>query len=101
MSFIKVASLNQIPKNRGLCIKINNKAIALFAYQEKIYAMDHLCPHQLGPLSEGMQYENIVICPWHGWQFDIQSGETVMGGEGVKTYPVEIQGSDIYLALDE
>jgi len=37
------------------------------------------CPHQLGPLDEMPMKEGTVRCPWHGYVFDVRTGECVSG----------------------
>ena len=98
---IKVATLSDLNENQGHCVRARENKIALFKSGGKVYAIANECPHRNGPLSEGMVYENIVICPWHGWQFDITTGLTTMGGEGVQSYPVEIENENVYILLNQ
>lgn len=41
-----------------------------------IYATDNVCPHWGGPLGQGKIVCGKIVCPWHGWEFDPQTGET-------------------------
>ena len=50
------------------------RVIALFNVGGEIFALDGVCPHQGGPLGKGTLRDKIVTCPWHGWQFDVESG---------------------------
>ena len=54
-----------------------------------VYALDGLCPHQGAPLAEGTLENGKLICPWHAWAFDLQTGEEQSGCESVGTYRVE------------
>lgn len=40
---------------------------------------DARCPHMLGPLDEGVIEDGCVICPWHGYRFDLRTGRSVDG----------------------
>ena len=48
---------------------------ALFNVDGTFYALDGVCPHQGGPLGSGEVHNCIVTCPWHGWQFDVRTGQ--------------------------
>ncbi len=52
-----------------------DRIIALFNVAGTFYALDGVCPHQGGPLGQGDLAGCIVTCPWHGWQFDVRSGQ--------------------------
>ncbi len=42
----------------------------------------------------------LVRCAWHGWEFDIKSGESLFDPSiKAKTYPVSVEGEDIYVHL--
>lgn len=42
-------------------------------------AYPQTCPHQMGPLTEGVDVNGTVTCPWHGYVFDVRTGECVSG----------------------
>eukprot|EP00039_Didymoeca_costata_P008188 m.108892 g.108892 ORF g.108892 m.108892 type:complete len:861 (-) comp13984_c0_seq2:135-2717(-) len=90
-------------KNNGVHkVYANGKDIALMRDGDTLKAIDGMCPHQGGPLSEGSfemssDGKAIVRCPWHGWGFDMD-GKNEDGGEGVQSYPVEIRSDGIYIS---
>ena len=93
---VKVAKKGEIPDDTGKCVEVKGKEIALFKIDNKIYAIQHTCPHQGGPLAEGGIEGKVVTCPWHGWQFDVTTGEcTFNPAIKQETYPVKEQGEDI------
>ena len=47
---------------------------AIFNVEGTLRALDGVCPHQGGPLGEGRLEGCRVTCPWHGWQFDVETG---------------------------
>lgn len=95
---VKVATKSEVPPGKIKKVVVNGKEIALYNVSGKYYATTTLCPHQGGPLDEGeMEGEN-VICPWHGWMFNVCDGGAVMNPRiKIKTYPVELVGDDIYI----
>lgn len=99
-NFVKVASTADLKPGTAMAVEVDGKAIALFNVAGKIYATDNTCLHQGGPLGEGMLDGEIVTCPWHQWEYNVRTGEKV-GDSSVKVaaYPVEVDGTDIKLAL--
>lgn len=52
-----------------------DRIVALFNVDGTFYALDGICPHQGGPLGKGALAGAIVTCPWHGFQFDVTTGQ--------------------------
>jgi nitrite reductase/ring-hydroxylating ferredoxin subunit len=98
--FVKVASLSELAPGSAKAVEVKGKTIALFNVQGTIYATDNTCLHRGGPLGEGELMGEVVICPWHQWEYDVRTGEMV-GNSSVKlaTYPVQVEGSDIKVAV--
>lgn len=99
VSFVKVAELSEIPPGTArLVVGPFDKPIALFNVAGRIYAINHVCPHQGGPLAEGTLAGTVVACPWHGWTFDVRTGEPDHpGGHSVAAYEVRLEGTSIYV----
>ena len=62
--------------------------LAVFNVDGEYYAIENFCPHKGAPLSEGQLCGHIVECSWHGWQFDVRTGECLTVNEKIKTYKV-------------
>ena len=81
-------------------VLINQHVIAIFKTSGGYFAVDGMCAHQGGPLSKGAIDGQCVTCPWHGWQYDVTSGKNMLTGrQMLSTYPVEIRGDEVWLAL--
>lgn len=92
-----VAKASQLQPGSCLCVEVQGRRIALFNLDGQFYAIDDVCTHQAGPLSEGLIEGDEVICPWHGARFKIKSGENTSppAHEGVETFRVRVVGEDI------
>jgi nitrite reductase (NADH) small subunit len=101
MTWVKVASTNDIKEGNGKELNINGQRIALFFSNKKYYAIEALCRHQDGSLAPGKIQGEVVECPLHFWHYNIRTGELLDYMEGVKlnTYPVEIRKDEIYLEI--
>lgn len=98
MAFLRVLKTNEVPKGMIRELQIDGKVIALANVDGKFYAIDNVCLHRGGPLAEGEMAGTSVTCPWHGWQYDVTTGKSLMNSAvGVKTYPVEVRGDDVYV----
>ena len=73
--FIRVASTDDVKPGNGMVVEMNDKALALFNIDGTIYAIDNTCVHRGGPLGEGDLEGDTVSCPWHGWRFNVRTGE--------------------------
>jgi NAD(P)H-dependent nitrite reductase small subunit len=98
--FVKVAKKTEIPADTGKCVEVKGKEIALFRTGDKICAINHTCPHQGGPLAEGGLDGTTVTCPWHGWSFDVTTGEcTFNPAIKQETFNVKEEGEDILVEV--
>ncbi|MEL6823989.1 MAG: non-heme iron oxygenase ferredoxin subunit [Calditrichota bacterium] len=83
-------------------VEIAGYEIALFKLADGFYAIDDECSHDIASLSEGDIVDDCKIeCPRHGALFDIRNGECLTPPAliDVKSYPVKIEGGDIYIDL--
>jgi len=98
--FVKVSSLSELNPGSAKVVEVMGKTIALFNVGGKIYATDNTCLHQGGPLGEGDLMSEVVVCPWHQWEYNVRTGEVVGDSSSkVLTYPVQVEGSDIKVAV--
>ncbi len=98
--WIKALAASEIPKGGAKKIEVGTKEIALFNVDGTFFAMDEMCPHRGGPLSEGQVEGGVVSCPWHGWEFEVKTGiSPVNPAACVHTYPVRVDGSDVFISV--
>lgn len=98
---VTVAKTSEIGAGQAKAVDVKGQTVALFNIGGKFYAIEDTCTHVGGPLSEGELQDTTVTCPWHGAQFDVTSGK-VLGppaGEGVKSFPVRVEGEDVKIEL--
>jgi len=98
--FVTVATTDDIPPGTGKTVEVNGVWIALFNVAGSFFAVDNTCPHAGGPIGEGQLSGETVTCPWHGWSFNVRTGER----EGnpnitVACCPVRIEGNKVQIAL--
>lgn len=98
--FLKVATLSELAPGTCKPVEAGGKVVALFNVDGNIYALDNTCLHRGGPLGEGTLNGEVVTCPWHGWEYNVRTGEKVnVPAVKVATYPVQVEGNDIKVAV--
>ena len=98
----RVASLGEVPEGGRKVVKVGAKQIALFRTDQGLFACNNRCPHEGYPLVEGSLGQGCVLtCNWHNWKFDLANGETLIGGDRLRRYPVEVRGGEIWLDVTD
>ncbi|MEP6754590.1 MAG: Rieske (2Fe-2S) protein [Chthonomonadales bacterium] len=83
--------ISQIPQGEGRNFWVGPLRIAVFHTRRgEVFASQAECPHRIGPLADGLMGENSLVCPFHGWKFDLATGKTENGECGLEVYPVEL-----------
>lgn len=99
-NFVKAAFTHEVPPGTGRTVEVDGIWIAVFNVEGMFYAIDNSCPHAGGPLGEGKLCERVVECPWHGWKFDVISGERVGNANfQVTCCEVRVQGNEVQIAI--
>jgi nitrite reductase/ring-hydroxylating ferredoxin subunit len=100
MDFVRVASRKDIPKGEGRMFEVNGRRVAVFNSDGKFYAIDNTCEHQGGPLAEGELEDGVVTCPWHGWTYDVTTGQSPDDPDTcVARFEVKVEGDDVLVAV--
>ena len=94
-----VCETDDVSEGSPAVVDVNGTEIAIFQLEGEYFAIQNTCPHQGGPLGSGKVEDECVYCPWHGWQFDLKSGEHVQGRETAQTYNTWVEDGSIYLQL--
>jgi nitrite reductase/ring-hydroxylating ferredoxin subunit len=98
--FVRVASRGDIPNGEGRMFEVNGRQVAVFNCAGVFYAIDNICEHQGGPLSEGELDGTVVTCPWHGWTYDVTCGKSPDDPDAcVDRFEVKVEGADILVAV--
>ena len=103
-----VATAAEIPPGERKIVEVAGRSIGVFNVGGEFHALRNRCPHQGGPLCQGrltggvasarpgdyewVQEGEILRCPWHGWEFDLKTGQSWFdpAGTRVRTYPVTV-----------
>ncbi|PDT50066.1 MULTISPECIES: Rieske (2Fe-2S) protein [Sinorhizobium] len=106
--------VGDVPTGAAKIVKVKNLTMGVFKLSDGYFAMLNICPHRGAALCEGpvcgttrscdrreFVYERsgeIVRCAWHGWEFDIRSGEFLVDPKiKARTFPVSVEDDCIYV----
>lgn len=79
MPFVKVADTEAIPVGQGVLVENRGVNVAVFnGGNGRFYACGAICPHEDGPLAEGWLEGGSLVCPWHGFDFNLQTGRCLV-----------------------
>ena len=100
---VQACTLVQLRAGKGVHVfKQGRKQIAVFQGQGEIHACNNRCPHEGYPLKVGTLTDGCVLtCNWHNWKFNLKTGETLVGGDQLRQYPVTIKNDAVWLDLTE
>lgn len=99
--FIRVASRSDIKPGKMKRVDASRRRILIANIDGQFYAADDTCTHEDASLSKGALRGDLVRCPLHGSRFDLRTGEVLEepAEENLKTYPVRVEGDDIWVNL--
>ena len=100
MKWYKIPDIQNINEPFITKVKAGQKSICLVGFEGQVYALSSICPHAGADLSEGLCVKGKIVCPYHRYTYNLETGK---GGEGqndfVATYPVEIRNDVIYVGI--
>jgi 3-phenylpropionate/trans-cinnamate dioxygenase ferredoxin component len=101
--YVPVANVNEIPDPGSLLVEVGERLVVLIHAAGHFYALDDICTHDGGPLSEGPidAAENSIACPRHGAKFDIRNGAamTMPATKPTQSHEVKVEGEQIFVRL--
>ncbi|HMB85048.1 MAG TPA: Rieske 2Fe-2S domain-containing protein [Methylomirabilota bacterium] len=98
MPSVKVLDVADLSPGKPALVTLDDRDVAVIRRGDEILAIGNECPHQGGSLCDGWVEGDIVICPLHGWEFDLRSGACMtVPGESVPRYTATVEDGAIYL----
>ena len=98
--YVTAARAGEFQPGAARVVYLRGVEIALYNVDGSFYAVDNLCPHEGGPLAAGTIRGKVLSCPWHRWQFHLETGiSPVNPAVRVQTYPVRIEGDQIKIGI--
>lgn len=115
----RIGPADDIDAGEHIVVEVNGRDVGVFNVNDEYFALLSWCPHQGGPLCEGptggtieeefdpdslttsktwAREGEVVTCPWHGWEFDVTSGQCLSKRDlALPTYDIESREGTLYL----
>lgn len=95
--FTKICKVSELKENQGKRFLINEVDVAVFKINEEVFAVSNTCPHQHTTIIyDGIIEDECVVCPAHGWMFNLKTGKQPTGARGLDTFPVKIIDDEVF-----
>ncbi len=101
-NWTRVTPTSSIPPLEGRSVQIGGREVAIFNLRSRFVTIDNRCPHKGGPLCDGIVSGTTVVCPLHGWRFDLDTGLAVRASlpACVTTFPTRVEDGLILVDID-
>jgi nitrite reductase/ring-hydroxylating ferredoxin subunit len=92
--------VEEVPPGTVRTVRAGDQEIALARVGDEFYATKPKCLHLQGPLGEGRLEDHVLTCPWHGWQYDVRTGENEFDHAiALETYDVRVEDGEVKVAV--
>lgn len=97
---ISLCASEALAEGQMLQFEVDGMSVLLCRVDNKVYALDGVCPHRGAQLSTGTLVGTTIRCPWHDWEFDCTSGCGLTNPQSeLQHYPVVERNGQIWVEL--
>ena len=89
--------LSALERTGRAVVTVGDRTVALFRVEGRVFAFENRCPHERNPLADGDIVGDALVCAYHRWRFDLETGACLRGEAPARTYAVEIVGDDVWI----
>ena len=99
--FLDIAPASELPSGERLFIEVEGKSIVIVNIAGQYFAIADICTHDDGPLGDGDLEGYNIVCPRHGGEFDVRTGQAVQmpAVVDIPAYPVRVVDGMIQLGI--
>ena len=100
MPWTDMIGLEDLAAKGKVVVRRNGLQVLLIKFGRGVFACANRCPHEGYPLSEGVLSQGCLLtCNWHNWKFDLESGETLAGGDRLRRFPVRVEAGRVMVDM--
>ena len=100
MPFVTVARVEDVPPGMVTRVQAGEEELALANVGDEFFATQGACVHLQGPLGDGELEGTMLVCPWHGWRYDVRTGLNDFDHAiQIRTYEVRVEDGEIQVAV--
>jgi 3-phenylpropionate/trans-cinnamate dioxygenase ferredoxin subunit len=92
VEFIEIAPVAELPNGERLFVELEGRSLVIFNIAGQFFAIGDICSHDDGPVGEGDLEGYNIVCPRHGAEFDVRTGQAVQmpAVVDIPAYPVKV-----------
>ncbi len=99
-AFEKICCLENLNERQGKRFIIDDIEIAVFKVDGEVFALNNVCPHQhTTVIYDGYIVNGCVVCPVHGWMFNLKTGKMPSCNAGLDSYQVKIIDNQVHIKI--
>ena len=101
IEFVEIAPAAELPNGERLFVDLGDKPIVIFNIAGQFFAIGDICTHDDGPLGDGLLEDHNIVCPRHGAEFDVRTGQAVQmpAVVDIPAYPVQVRDGKIFVGI--
>ena len=121
MSEHTIGTVEELEQNGRLLAEIKGRELGVFRVDGEYHAVLNWCPHQAGPICKGSltgrqtatfdrdsletefewtSEDGVLVCPWHGWEFDLETGLNLTRDDVfLPSFPVREEDGELVVSL--
>ena len=101
IEFVEIAPAAELPNGERLFVELGDKPIVIFNIAGQFFAIGDVCTHDDGPLGDGLLEDHNIVCPRHGAEFDVRTGQAVQmpAVVDIPAYPVQVRDGKIFVGI--
>jgi len=96
---VPVCSAASIASSQVRRVFVDAREYALARIGDDFFAIGNICAHAFGPLADGPLDGDEVMCPRHGWRYNVRTGETGHPDANVRTYPAFARDGLVFITV--
>ena len=98
--YTKLCRFDELKEETGKRFIVDETEVAVFKINNEIFALSNICPHQHTTLIyDGFIEDEFVVCPMHGWKFNLKTGKQPGGERGLDSFSVIVQDNAVYVKV--
>jgi nitrite reductase/ring-hydroxylating ferredoxin subunit len=99
---VLVAKLEDIPEGQRKIVQVEGLSIGIFHHKGNFYALHNSCLHRGGPVCTGRLEDDVITCPWHGFQYNVTTAQLLVDpNASLDHYPVMLRDGEIHLGIPD
>ena len=101
-NFVSCLKDSELKEGQMKRVQVSGRNILLMRTRGQVFGVSNICPHMGCSLDKGILREYLVMCPCHGWKFDVRNGQYEENKAiALECYRVKVQNEKVYVEIKD